>query len=359
MKSFFFLYALVFLLPAGAFAQDGSGEYTLTIELEHTPVIDQGNTGTCWSFATTSFLESEIMRKGFPETDLSEMFFVYYAYQNKAEKYLSSRGKNHFSQGGQAHDVLDVLREYGIETNDAYDGKKIRGEYRHHGLVTKLTKELDDLNKKNNPVEIKKSHSFNSILKDNIGKVPEKIKVDGHRYSPSEFRDHFQLNPDDYVEITSYLHHPYYQAFSLEVPDNWAHELYYNLPVDEMITVMKNALKDGYTVCWDGDTSEKTFTSKKGTADVPDEYQGKVDQQLRQETFEDHSTTDDHLMHIVGLSKNPEGKTCFYTKNSWGANNNDFGGYLHMTEDYVRLKTIAILVHKNAIPKDIRKKLQL
>jgi bleomycin hydrolase len=145
----------------------------------------------------------------------------------------------------------------------------------------------------------------------------------------------------------------------LEVPDNWAHGLYYNLPIDELMEVMVYAINNGYSVCWDGDTSEKTFTHKKGKADLPDNQIGKVDQKLRQETFLNRTTTDDHLMHLVGLSKDAAGRNCFYTKNSWGTESNSFGGYLHMTYDYVRLKTVAIMVHKDAIPVNIKKKLNL
>ena len=196
-------------------------------------------------------------------------------------------------------------------------------------------------------------------LEEHIGTIPEKVKVDGKNLKPTDFRDRMELDPDNYIELSSYSHHPFYKQFVLEVPDNWSHALYYNLPVNELIDVMKTAIDSGYSVCWDGDVSEKLFVHKNGKADLPKEQLGKVDQVLRQETFLNRTTTDDHLMHIVGLSNDSEGRTCFYTKNSWGAESNKHGGYLHMTEDYVRLKTVGIMIHKDAIPSNIKTKLNL
>ncbi len=345
----------VFVLSTSVlFAQE---EFTIVKEVKHLPVISQGSTGTCWSFATTSFLESEVMRKGLPETDLSEMFFVRYAYLDKADQYLLYHGNNNFGQGGQAHDVINVLREHGLSTFEAYPGIKEDGKYKHRELAAQLEQEVKDLNKKRKDFDATDLSSLEPILKERIGKLPKKIKENGKKLSPKELKEALQLNPDDYVELSSYSHHPFYKPFVLEVPDNWAHDLYYNLPIDELMEVMYNALNNGYSVCWDGDTSEKTFQHKKGKADVPEKQIGKVDQEMRQKTFNDRSTTDDHLMHLVGLSKDSEGRNCFYTKNSWGADSNDLGGYLHMTDDYVRLKTVAIMVHKDAIPQAIRTKL--
>ncbi len=350
---------VVFFLATLVSAQEMPENITLEKVLKHTPVISQGGTGTCWSFATTSFLESEIMRKGFPETDLSEMYFVYEAYLQKSLSYLLYHGKGNFSQGGQAHDVMNVLRNSGMESNEDFPGIKEEGRFDHDKLVNELNVEITRLNKERKNFDVTKIKTIETILEQYIGKLPRKIKTEEGNFTPEEFRDKFRLNPDDYVEITSYNHHPFYQQFVLEIPDNWSHDLYYNLPVDELVEVMVYSLENGYTVCWDGDTSEKTFTHRKGIADLPENQIGKVDQELRQETFYDRTTTDDHLMHIVGLSKEETGRTCFYTKNSWGEKSNGFGGYLSLTEDYVRLKTIAVLVHKDAIPASIKLKLGL
>ena len=351
------LFTVLILLSATLIAQEDKEQFTIIKDIAHTPVTNQGSTGTCWSFTTTSFLESEIMRKGFPETKLSEMFFVYYGYLDKAGQYLLFQGNNNFGQGGQAHDVLNVLREKGLSTFDEFPGEKIDGKYNHRDLVAELEPEVQGLNKKKKNFDASDVSSLQPILNKYLGKLPKKIQTDNGKVTPIELRAHFELNPDDYVELTSYAHHPFYKPFVLEVPDNWAHELYYNLPIDELIEVMNYALNNGFTVAWDGDTSEKTFTHKKGKADVPEKQIGKVGQELRQQTFFDRSTTDDHLMHLVGLSKDSAGRNCFYTKNSWGAESNDYGGYLHMTEDYVRLKTIAIMVHKDAIPETIKSKI--
>jgi len=350
---------LILFCTITVFAQEGKEVFTIEKEIKHLPVINQGSTGTCWSFATTSFLESEIIRKGFPETDLSEMYFVYFGYLNKAKKYLMYQGNSSFSQGGQAHDVLDVLRQEGMVTYEAFPGEKVDGKYRHGDLVMELKTEVDALNKKQDDFDAENLKSFKKILEKQIGKLPKKIKTEDGKVTPVDFVGKFDINPDDYLEISSYSHHPYYKPFVLEVPDNWAHGLYYNMPVDELLEIMYNSINKGFTVCWDGDTSEKTFAHKRGKAELPEKQIGKVDQDLRQETFNNRSTTDDHLMHIVGLSKDSKGRNCFYTKNSWGAESNEYGGYLHITEDYVRLKTLAILVHKDAIPENIKQKLNL
>jgi bleomycin hydrolase len=359
MKVLSQILVLVCFFSIAVFAQDEKEVFTIQKEIKHLPVISQGSTGTCWSFATTSFLESEIIRKGFPETDLSEMYFVYYGYIHKAEQYLMYHGDNSFTQGGQAHDVLDVLNGKGAVPQDAFEGEKTDGRYQHRKLVDELKAEIDSMNGRRKDFDVENLESFESILKKNMGSIPGKIKTDDRKVTPSEFVQGLNINPDDYVELTSYSHHPFYKQFVLEVPDNWAHGLYYNMPIDELMEVMVYAISNGYSVCWDGDTSEKTFTHKKGKADLAENQIGKVDQELRQQTFNNRTTTDDHLMHLVGLSKDSNGRNCFYTKNSWGAQSNGFGGYLHMTEDYVRLKTVAIMVHKDAIPENIRKKLNL
>lgn len=358
MKVVGLLIAFAGFLAFAGVAQENE-VFIIEKEIKHLPVISQGSTGTCWSFATTSFLESEIMRKGFPATDLSEMFFVYHAYEDKTEQFLLYHGHNNFGEGGQAHDVMNVLRNDGMASFDDFPGEKVNDRYNHHQLGNTLDTIVLALNRKRNDFDASDVSFIEPALKKYIGKLPKKMKTEEGKLTPAEFPEKVEINPDDYIEITSYTHHPFYQPFVLEVPDNWAHGLYYNLPIDELIQVIDYSLENGYSVCWDGDTSEKTFTHKKGKADVPKEQIGKVDQDLRQETFMNRSTTDDHLMHIIGLSKDASGRQCYYTKNSWGAQSNDYGGYLHMTTDYVRLKTIAILVHKNAIPVNIKEKLQL
>jgi len=355
----FALITILLLVTASLMAQEQKEEFTILKEIPHTPVTNQGSTGTCWCFTTTSFLESEMLRKGLPETKLSEMFFVYYTYLNKAEQFLFYQGNNNFGEGGQAHDVMNVLREHGFSTFEEFPGEKVKDKYNHRELVAQLEQEVIILNKKKEDFDASDLSSLEPILKTHLGKLPKNIKITEGKFTPEELRDHFKLNPDDYIELTSFSHHPFYKPFVLEVPDNWAHELYYNLPIDELVKVMYYSLENGYTVCWDGDDTEKTFQHRKGKADLPEKQVGKVDQEMRQQTFYDRTTTDDHLMHLVGLSKDSAGRNCFYTKNSWGPDSNEYGGYLHLTEDYVRLKTIAIMVHKDAIPETIKDKLGL
>ena len=244
-------------------------------------------------------------------------------------------------------------------TNEALKGKMVKGNYNHNELINKLKQKINHLNNNTGVTKTNNISSVNSVLNKYIGKIPRKIKTNNGKYTRLEFRDKYEINPDDYVEITSYNDHPFYQKYILKIPDNWANETYYNLPIDELIDVMIYSLKNGYTFCWDGDTSEKTFSNKIGEAYLPENQIDKVNQALRQKTFDDRTTTDDHLMHVIGLSKDEEGRNCFYTKNSWGADSNNFGGYINLTEDYVRLKTISVLVHKNAIPAYIRNKLNL
>jgi len=359
IKVFSQILLLIVFCTFDGFGQDEKEVFTIEKEIKYLSVINQGSTGTCWSFATTSFLESEIIRKGFAETDLSEMYFVYYAYINKAKQYLMYHGNNNFGQGGLAHDVFEILREKGFVTYNEFPGEMMDGRYKHGDLVNQLNSEVVVLNKKREDFDASNLKSLSPILKEKMGKMPTKVKTDDGIFTPEEFVEKFEINPDDYVELSSFSHHPFYKQFVLEVPDNWAHGNFYNVPIDELMEIMYYSLKNGYTVCWDGDTSEKTFMHKKGKADLPEKQIGKVDQEMRQETFLNLTTTDDHLMHLVGLSKDSAGRNCFYTKNSWGAESNSYGGYLHMTDDYVRLKTIAILVHKDAIPKNIREKLKL
>lgn len=359
MKLFSKLFFLLALFSVSTVANDGTGGFILRKVVEHSPVIDQGSTGTCWSFTATSFLESEILRKGYPETDLSEMYFVYHTYMNKAKRYLLYHGNLNFGQGGQAHDVMDVLRVHGMVTDEVFPGKKVEDRHQHRSLVKEIREKVNEMNSARNDFSLEEVKSLHSILDNHLGELPKKLKTKNGRFTPVEFRDKFEIDPDDFVELTSYTHHPFYTPFVLEVPDNWSHALYYNLPIDELVEVMVYALENDFTVCWDGDTSEKTFSHKSGIADLPEKEKGKVTQQMRQETFYDRTTTDDHLMHVVGLSEDENGQLGFYTKNSWGANSNDFGGYLNLTEDYVRLKTVAIMVHKSAIPENIRQKLNL
>lgn len=361
--------------------------FTPVIEVKTSSVKDQQSTGTCWCFAATSFIETELMRMGAPELDLSEMYIVREAYSQKAKRYFRLHGKGNYSEGGQAHDVLNVVKTHGFVPESLYGGNQYGRNFHIHKEMVKSTKAMLDQIVKNPNKQITPIwyQTVNGVLDTYMGKLPENFEYEGKTYTPTEFMDKYKFNPEDYVELTSYSHHPFYKQFNLEIPDNWSDDLYYNLPIDELMEVMNNALKNGYSVCWDGDVSEKGFSHRKGYAVLPTQKvtdmsnseiakwengvakekvnkeskgdEPKVDQKLRQVTFDNFQTTDDHLMHLTGIVKDQNGKIYYKTKNSWADDSNKFGGYLNMSEAYVRLKTVAVMVHKDAIPKSIRKKM--
>lgn len=368
---------------------DSEKVFTPVVDVKTTSVKNQQSTGTCWAFAATSFIETELLRMGAPELDLSEMYTVREAYNQKAKKYFRLHGKGNYSEGGQAHDVLNVIKTHGFVPENAYLGNHYGRDFHIHREMVKSTKAMLDQIVKNPNKEITPVWfaSIDGVYNTYMGKIPETFEYQGKKYTPQNFAKEMGLNVDDYVELTSYSHHPFYEKMNLEIPDNWSDDLYYNLPIDELMEVINHALKNGYSVCWDGDVSEKGFSHRKGYAVLPvqkttdmsnseiakwedgikDKTEGKkenakeieVDQELRQKTFDNYKTTDDHLMHLTGIVKDQNGTIYYKTKNSWAADSNKMGGYLNMSEAYVKLKTVAIMVHKDAIPKKLRKKLNL
>jgi bleomycin hydrolase len=370
------LFALsVCILTSGLSAGDdfkfkNPHEFKIIYDLPATPVKAQGKTGTCWSFATTSFIESELIRKGKGEFDLSEMFTVRYCYPLKAEKYVRYHAAANYGQGGQAHDVFMIINKHGVVPDDAYTGKPYGQEKHNHGEMHAVLASMLDavVDKKGGELTPVWMDAYESALDVYLGEIPKKFDYEGTSYSPVEFRDYLEIDVNDYIEITSYNHHPFYEMINLEVPDNWTNDLYYNLPVDEVVQIMDNALANGYTVAWDGDVGSDDFY-KEGYAVIPveerntdDEQQEsmeekEVTQDMRQEAFNNYSTTDDHLMHVTGLAENQNGTKFYYTKNSWGIEDKGINGYWYLSEQYVRLKTVAIVVHKDAVPQEIRIKL--
>ncbi|MFA8435938.1 MAG: aminopeptidase C [Marinifilaceae bacterium] len=391
--------ALLMAFPNGAMAkgkkkkkEDEGYKFTMVADVPTTSVKDQQSTGTCWAFATTSFIETELLRMGKGDIDLSEMYTVRFAYDQKAMRYFRLHGKGNYSEGGQAHDVLNVIRIYGMAPESVYSGNQYESDIHIHREMVGETKGMLDavIKNRNRKVTPVWNKALNGVLDVYLGKAPEKFTYKGKEYTPVSFaKEGMGFNTDDYVELTSYSHHPFYTQFDLEIPDNWSHDLYYNLPIDELMEVMDNALKNGYSVAWDGDVSEKGFSHRNGLAILPEKntkdmsgaeiakwekmsskeknaelynfkkpgVEKKVDQALRQETFNNYKTTDDHLMHLTGIVKDQNGTIYYKTKNSWATDSNDFGGYLNMSESYVRLKTVAIMVHKDAIPAALKEKL--
>ncbi|GAB4332271.1 MAG: C1 family peptidase [Bacteroidales bacterium] len=402
MKLFRFLSVIVLaVLVLPLHSQDADNQkkeekgfvFTEEINLEATPVKNQYRSGTCWSFSGISFFESELLREEKGTYDLSEMFVVRHAYLEKAEKYVRFHGNFNLGGGGAFHDVSHVISTYGIVPEEAYSGKVI-GEKNHvHGELDAVVKAYVDAvitnpNRKLTPVWEK---GLNGILDAYLGELPETFEYEGVTYTPKSFAEHLGLNMDDYVELGSYTHHPFYEPFIIEIPDNWMLDEIYNLPLDEMMEVIDYALENGYTVAWGSDVSEKGFSWKNGVAIVPDEelkdlsgtekerwekltakekqealysFDGPVKektitQELRQEQFDNWQTTDDHGMHITGTARDQEGNLYYKVKNSWGSEGHIYDGYFYASKAFVALKTTDIMVHKEAIPKDIRKKLGL
>jgi len=340
--------------------------FTMIHEIGTTSVKNQARTGTCWDFATQSFLESELMRMGKGKYDLSEMFNVRYTYPLKAERYVRYHGKYQFGEGGQAHDVLKIFDTYGAVPNSVYSGLEpgdsLYDNTEMDAVLKAVLKTIVERNRISNHYE----DLVNAICDVYLGKVPQEFEYNGKKYTPKSFAESLGINTKDYVEITSFTHHPFYSKFVLEVPDNWEEGEYYNVPLDDLIQIMNNAIANDYSVAWDGAVGKNNFYRKEGYAVVPiegdtattgAEKELDVTQQMRQKAFDDYGTTDDHLMQITGVAKDQAGTTFYYTKNSWGVKDKKYDGYWYMSEPFVKLRTIAIMVNKNAIPKDIRDKL--
>ena len=387
MKSLILSVALS-MSAMGAMAQ--GYQFTDVCRVPATPVKNQASTGTCWCFATTSFMESELLRMGKGEYDLSEMFIVRQKYMNQLNDNYIRQGEGNIGQGSLSHTFMNAFRQVGIVPEEVYSGINYDSDRHNHGELVRYMGAIA-----NEAVKMRKrSPEYNELIQSlfdiYLGKVPEKFSYKGKEYTPQSFAASLGLNMDDYVELTSFNHHPYYQKFEVEVHDNWEHYQQYNLPLDELIEVQDYALQHGFTVCWDGDVSEKGFSFKNGVAINPEvkkvedysttdrarfekmDEKERVDevykfehpypevnvtQEVRQAGFESYVTTDDHLMHLTGIVKDQNGTKYYITKNSWGTERNKFGGYLNMSESYVRAKMIYIMVHKDAIPKAIKAKL--
>lgn len=376
---------LAILLPATAAAEGKKGadkpayRFQTVVDVKHTPVKDQYHTGTCWCFATVSFLEAEALRLGRGEFDLSEMYVVRHTYPRKALNYVQMHGHAVHQQGGQAHDVIDRLRDSGLMPEEAYSGLNI-GQKRHdHGEMVAVLQSLADavLKREGSRVTPRWLEAYEGVLDAYLGRVPSEFAWKGRTYTPRSFADEaLGLDAGDYVELTSYDAHPYYGKCRLEIPDNWTYDAdYYNLPIDELEAVVEKALAAGYTVVWDGDVSEKDFSTREtGWALVPEKdwedrtmaerekkptapvKERQVDQAMRTATLRDFTTTDDHLMHIVGLAQDQTGARFYRIKNS-GGTDRKYDGYLYMSRPYFRLKTTALMVNKSSLAPELRSKL--
>jgi len=361
---------LIFLAIVTITAQqnnNNSYKFEIIYQIKTTPVKTQYRTGTCWDFATSSMFESELLRLGRGEFDVAEMYIARIAYALKADQYVRFHGKTNFGEGGQAHDVLYIMKNYGIVPQSVYNGNVENPEtYNHRELLAVLKGMLDGVLKQKHPGKYWRK-AVNKVLDVYLGKVPREFYYNGKKYTPISFLKATGFNPDNYVEFTSFTHHPFYSKFVLEVPDNWLHAQYYNVPLEDLISIINNSLKLGFSVDWDGDVGRDNFYRDKGVAIIPEDPKNvtfpakekNITQKFRQEMFDNFQTTDDHLMHITGLAKDQNGKIFYYTKNSWGTKGKVYKGYWYMSLPYVKLKTIAIMVNKKAIPESIKVKLNL
>jgi len=368
---------LAYLLIGFVFLGNGQEAYKFTpvIDLEATSVISQGRTGTCWSFSSTSFLESEIMRLTGNEIDLSEMYTVRNTYPKKAENFVMRQGKAQFSEGGLAHDVMNSVKEYGLVPNSAFTGLDAAATGHNHAEMVAVLTAMAETYVDNPGRGLSKNWrpAMDAVLDVYLGKNVSNFTYQGKQYTPQSFLKMTKINPDDYITITSFSHAPYYEEFILNIPDNWSYGGMHNVPLDEMMEVIDNALEQGFTVELDCDVSESTFSSKDGVAVVPKDTENNVkalqgvypemtiSQAYRQDEFENFNTTDDHLMHITGTLVDQNGTKYYKVKNSWGTDEkrNANGGYVYFSEAFMRLKAISVMVHKEAVPTKTSSKLNL
>lgn len=373
MKKLLFFFGIMWSM--GSISAQEPYQFTSQIDLEATAVISQGRTGTCWSFSASSFLESEIIRLTGKEIDLSEMYTVRQTYPKKADNFVMRQGKAQFSQGGLAHDVINAVAAYGLVPNEVYLGLEGSETTHNHAELEAVLAAMTETYVSNPGRKLSKKWrpAIASILDVYLGETINSFTYEGKSYTPQSFLNMTKIVPEDYVSITSFTQAPFYSEFVLNIPDNWSYGAFQNVPLDEMMAVVDNALAKGFTIELDCDVSEKTFSSKDGVAVIPKDSKNNilalqgvypemnVSQQYRQDEFENFTTTDDHLMHITGLIRDQNGTKYYKVKNSWGTDEKrtTHGGYVYFSEAYMRLKTISVMVHKDAIPNNIAKKLSL
>jgi len=377
-------------------AENSNYEFTKIAHLDALPVLSQGNTGTCWSFSALSFFESELIRMGMKDVPtLSQMYISRKAYEGKMEKYVRMDGKTNFSQGGAFHDIPFVIRNYGIVPQSVYTGLLPGQEtYSHNEMFDVLNGAMKGLlehidGKGNQPLSSVWKPAMNGILDAYFGKDVTEFEYNGKKYTPRTYANSLEMNMDDYIAVTSFTNHPMNAKCQLAIQDNWAWGSCYNVNLDDLMNVTVNALKNGYTVAWGADVSEKGFGWRKGIAIVPvdessvavkgrdnknfsdagadkssDAFLNPVPEleitaEIRQAGYDNKTTTDDHGMHIVGLYKDQTGKIFFLVKNSWGTEDNLPKGYFYVSENYFKYKTINILLHKDGVSRDVKKKIGL
>lgn len=393
MKKLFVL-SVSLLMAWSAWGQDKdtSGyQFSVVKELPVTSVKNQGNAGTCWSFSGVGFLESELIRMGKGEHDLSEMYIVRRNYADKAQKYVRLHGSLNFAQGGSFADVVETIDEYGVIPEDLYKGLSYGEDGHKHGELSEILTGYVKAVEKNSNRRLSTAwfNGFNGVLDAYFGSVPTEFEYNGKKYTPQSYAKSLGLESGNYISLTSFTHHPFYVPFAIEIPDNWRWALSYNLPIDDLMRVFDAAIESGYSIAWASDVSEIGFT-RNGIALIPDEdapenagsdqahwlglsqnermnqLRTKVDQgplkektitqEMRQISYDNYETTDDHGMQIYGIAKDQNGTKFYMVKNSWGEAGK-YKGFWYASESFVKYKTMSIVIHKDALPKDIAKKL--
>lgn len=393
------LIALCLALTAGAQTADTTSaegyRFTDTKIIPTTAVKDQSRSGTCWCFSTLSFLESEILRAGGPALYLSEMWIVRHSFMDKAEKYVRMHGTINFAEGGASHDVTEGIKAHGIVPFEVYPGLNYGTEKPDfHELSVVLKAYLDAVvktgDKSGKALSTAWKRGFDAILDEYFGPLPETFTYEGKEYTPETFAAQLPIDLDNYIDISSFTHHPFYTQFIIEVPDNWMWGTVYNVPLDEMMQIIDHALEQGYTVSWGTDVSEKGFSRTKAIGIVPEadtesmsgteaERWGKltdkekeaalykfdkpgkertITQQMRQTAFDNYETTDDHGMLIMGTATDQAGNRYYKVQNSWNVLP-PYDGFWYFSRPFVAYKTTSIMVNKQALPKEIARKLGL
>ncbi len=356
-----------------------SFKFADVINIENTSVKNQGSSGTCWSYSANSFLESEMIRMGKKPVELSQIFSARNAYVEKGRNYVRMHGSVALGDGGAFHDVINMYKKYGAVPQSVYTGLNYGTDKNKFAEMAALIEGFLKavVSNPNGELTPNWEKAYAAMIDTYLGQVPKTFDYNGKKYTPETFaKEVVGINADDYVEISSLQEYPYYSKFVLMVPDNWNYDQVYNVKMNELTEIIDNALKNGYSVAWAGDVSEKSFSWKNGVAFVPekkvedmtaeekaDMFNGPkkeavVTEEMRQKAFDNYTTTDDHGMHIVGISKDQNGKEYYIVKNSWGATN-DYKGYLYMSKEFAKYKATAIMLHKKGVPTAIASKLKL
>lgn len=395
MKKIIAVVALLSAMSWVATAQKNSTpklpDYTFETELANpiTPVKDQYRSGTCWAFSTIGFVESEIIRinrikDAAQYPDFSEMFVVSKSYQDRADKYVRMDGNLRFSAGSEGEDVLHIIRDYGLVPQSAMPGLNYGTDKHVHAELDELAKAYVDVVVKNPNRKISTAwkKGFKGVMDAYLGECPESFEVNGKTYTPASYRDSFKFNPDDYVCLTSFTHHPFYTWFDIEVCDNWRGDKCYNVPIDELMALIDSSLKAGYTMEWGADVSAAGFTrdglalrldlaavenagsdqahwtgeaeQKEQNVDVVKEIV--PTQESRQIEFDNKTMTDDHGMLIYGIAHNQFGKKFYMIKNSWGITGK-YDGIWYASEAFMKAQTLTITVHKSALSPELKKRI--